>query len=209
MTFPRTLAVFAFILLQGAGCWTKAPTYVKATPSAPVEVKPNVEGAKASTGGADATITPQIATEFLVSALPIPKDPWTAADPVESRQPVPLPDGTRSEVTRVDREYRKNGNAEQNIRISITDTRGIPALLLFMNSFEAYNNPSGYRKPLTSPNAATWLTYALGPNGAENGTGSVIQVYRERFLIQIDGGTGVSADELEAFVRSFDADALK
>lgn len=195
-------------VLVGIGC-QPAPSYQKAEPTVAPEVKPNPQGAKASTGGAEATITPQLATELLVRALPNPSDAWTAADAVEVKLPVPLPDGTRTEYTRVDREYRKDGDAEKFARISLTDTRGVPALLLFLNSYEPYDNASGYRKSLDQADATGWIAYTFGPNGETDGTGSVTMLIRGRFVVQIDGGTGVPASELEALARAFHIDALK
>ena len=128
---------------------------------------------------------------------------------MESKQPVPLPDGTRSEVTRVDREYVKSGDAAKNVKISITDTRGIPALLLFIESYEESAGESGYRKKMDADGVPAWLTYAFGPNREADGTGSVTLIYRSRFHIQLDGGTGVSASDLTNLVSSFNFDALK
>lgn len=202
-----TVIALATVLL-GIGCQT-APPYQKAEPKIAPEVKPNPEGAKASTGGAEATITPQLATELLVRSLPEPTYPWGAMEPVESKLPIPLPDGTRTEYTRVDREYRKADTATRYVKVSISDTRGIPALLLFLNAFEAYNNPSGYRKELVIPNAKAWLAYTDGRSEFEPDYGSITLVYRDRFLIQIDGGEGISSEELESLVRTFNFDALK
>jgi len=195
--------------LLGGGCRSPELAYQKAPPTVAPEVQPNPAGAKASTGGAEATITPQLATELLVRALPDPTDAWTAADAVEIKLPIPLPDGTRTEYTRVDREYRKDGDAEKFARISLTDTRGIPALLLFLDSYEPYENESGYRKALDQTDSLGWISYALGANGEKDGTGSVTQLIRGRFVVQIDGGTGVSAADLEALARSFNVSALK
>lgn len=205
----RLAAYLALAALAGAGC-KQTVSYVKAPPSGePALIKPNLEGAKASTGGASATITPPLATALLVQSLPEPKPPWTESTPVESKLPVPLPDGTRTEVTRVDREYVKSGDAAKNIRLSLTDTRGIPALLLFIQSFEAFQNDGGYRRSIKINDAPAWLTYTYGPNREADGTGSIVFIYRERFLIQIDGGLGVSADELQLLAAALRLDALR
>lgn len=209
MTSSRVLALAATLAVLGAGCLKPAADYVKAPPSQPIEVKPNVEGSQASTGGAEATITPPLATELLVRALPKPQAPWTVTTPVESKQPVPLPDGTRTEVTRVDNEYVKAGDAAKNVKISLTDTRGIPALLLFIESYEPSEWETGYRKNISVNDEKAWLNYTFGPNREEDGTGSVTLIYRSRFHIQLDGGNGVSADELVDLVNSFDFDAIK
>ncbi len=209
MTVRRILALGATLAILGAGCLKPAADYLKAPTSTPIEVKPNVEGSKASTGGAEATITPPLATELLVQSLPKPPEGWTATTPVESKQPVPLPDGTRSEVTRLESEYVKGGDAVKNVKISITDTRGIPALLLFIESYEESAGESGYRKKMDAGGAPAWLTYAFGPNREADGTGSVTLIYRQRFHIQLDGGTGVSASDLTNLVSSFNFDALK
>ena len=209
MVFTRVLVIASLATLFGAGCWSSPPDYVQAPTSTPVVVQPNKEGAKASTGGAEATITPPLSTDLLVSALPKPPEGWTVTEPVESKLPLPLPDGTRAEATKLDREYRKGGDAVKNVRISITDTRGIPALLQFMQSFEASETDAGYRRSVTLKDSVAWISYTYGPKREEDGTGSMTIVNRERFLIQIDGGTGVSAAELTALATSFTYDALK
>lgn len=206
-----TSIIMGSLLLLGAGCFQKTE-YIEAPESAPVHVEANLEGAKASTGGQEATITPQLKTEKLVDALPDPdnlKD--TEADqPKEQFNPVPLPDGTRTEYTSVAREYTVQKDDETiTLQVTISDTRGIPVVSAFTKSFTEFDTEDGYRRPFDFNGTEAWVQYTYDPEGLKNGFGSFTMLYRERFLIQIDGSLGMSEDELIEFAEAFDYEQLK
>jgi hypothetical protein len=212
MTISFRILAAGTLLLLGAGC-SRNTDYVKAPESEPVQVERNVEGANASTGGAtDTTVTPQLETDKLIAALPNPEafDNTSADTPVEQMNPVPLPDGTRAEYTSVSREYtlsREEGPVA--IQVSISDTRGIPVVSAFTKSFTEFQTEDGYRRPIDVNGTNAWVQYTYAPEGERNGFGSLTMLYRERFLIQIDGGLGLSEDDLIALAKAFDYDQLK
>jgi hypothetical protein len=206
MKFIITPMVIGAILLLGAGCFQKTE-YVEAPISTPVHIEANLEGAKASTGGQEATITPQLKTVKLVDALPDPDklSNTTADQPIEQFNPVPLPDGTRTEYTSVAREYTVKKETEDiRLQVTISDTRGIPVVSAFTKSFTEFDTPDGYRRPIDFNGAEAWVQYTYDPEGLKNGFGSFTMLYRERFLIQIDGSLGMSEDELIEFANAFD-----
>jgi hypothetical protein len=201
----------AAMVMTGAGCMSEKTSYVKAPETPNIVVQPNEEGARASTGGVDATVTPVLSTDLIIKAFPSTKQA-VASEPVETKKPVPLPDGTRSEYVIVSRDYIVNSadGSKKSYGVSITDTRGIPALLAFIQSYSAYDTAEGYRKSIASdPDRTMWVTYAYGPNKEQDGAGNLLMNFRNRFLIQIEGGNGVSADDLTAFMSSFNLDALR
>jgi hypothetical protein len=216
MRFPTKRSVsgsvcIAVILLTGAGCTNAKTTYVKSPESANIVVQPNLEGARASTGGADATVTPVLATDIIIKAFPVQKDAMVS-EPIEQKKPVPLPDGTRSEYVIVSRDYsvEPEGGKKKAYNVSITDTRGIPALSAYIQSFTAYETDQGFRRNIASEtDRDIWLTYAYGPNRESDGAGNILMNFRKRFLIQIEGGDGVSVDNLTAFASAFNLDALR
>ncbi|MBD3251177.1 hypothetical protein GF380_01760 [Candidatus Uhrbacteria bacterium] len=205
-----TYLLITSALLFGAGCFEQTE-YVEAPESAPVHIDPNLEGAKASTGGRDATITPQINTAKLVRAFPDPYDlkNTTATEPVERFNPVPLPDGTRTEYTSVERTYlyQKEGS-EIRIQTTIIDTRGIPVISAFVDSLTEFVSEDGYRKQTELNGVDAWIQYTYDPEGLKDGFGSFTYLYRERFLIQIDGSLGWSEQELLQFAEAFNYDEL-
>lgn len=198
------------LLLMGAGCSHPDTSYVPAPQPAPAaNVPPSVEGGKASTGGVSATVTPELATTLLVSALPQVGGDVAADETVETHNPTPLPDGTRAEYTTVMRAYHLKTDAGlEDVTVTLTDTRGIPSLYAFLDSYAERNSDTDYRRPTRVGDQDAWITYTLGPNGDADGTGSITLLYHKRFLIQIDGSSGVSAEALARFAERFDLDAL-
>jgi hypothetical protein len=206
----RWLVAAAFLGTAGFGCWWgEKPTYVPAQPVTPVEVTPSVEGGQASTGGESATITPNTPTAILIDALPSAGNEWTATEPVEKFDPVPLPDGTRTEYVRVERTYERQVNdMVETLELVLTDTRGIPALLAFVDSFAERRDAAGYRSRVTVGDHDVWITYAYGPHGESDGSGSVMFAMRNRFIVQIDGKQGTSVETLRALAERFDSAPL-
>jgi len=202
--------IIASLLILGAGCF-KHTDYTKAPEPVSVHVDANPEGAKASTGGAEATITPQLKTVKLVDALPDPESLQgvSADQPVEQLNPVPLPDGTRTEYTSIARAYTLNNEGgDITLQVTISDTRGIPVVSAFTKSFTEFRTEDGYRKPIDFNGTEAWIQYTYDPEGLKNGFGSFTMFYRERFLIQIDGSLGMSEEKLIEFANTFDYEQL-
>jgi len=208
--YARWFLATALLATVGFGCWwNQKPSYVPAEPVNQIEVTPSVEGGQASTGGESATITPNTAIDILIAALPAVGDGWTAADPVEKRDPVPLPDGTRAEYVSIQRAYQfdKNGT-EDGLEFLLTDTRGIPALLAFVDSYAERRDAAGYRTAIKIGDQDAWLTYAFGANAEQDGSGSIMFVLRERFIIQIDAKQGTSVQTIMTLAERFNPLAL-
>lgn len=200
------------LILVGAGCGRLDTSYVPAPPTDAPAVPPSTEGGKASTGGETTTVTPVLATTLLVSAMPQVKGNLSADETKETRDPVPLPDGTRTEYVSVYRTYHlKSGDDSadsKDINVTLTDTRGIPALYAFLDSYAERNSDSEYRRMTRVGDQDAWITYSLGANGDADGTGSIVLLYHKRFLVQIDGSAGISAEVLARFAEQFNFDTL-
>lgn len=196
----------AFLTLTGFGCKSQ-PEYVPAPKTPFFQVPASPEGGKASTGGESATITPPLATNLLVQALPPATDEWGAGEPVESLNPAPLPDGTRTEYVTVTRVY-SNGD-EKTVSLSLTDTRGIPAVYAFLDSYAERSDEAGFRRAVKVGDLDGWVNFAYGPNREADGSGSLFLLFNERFLIQLDGGVGVTPDMLTSLASRFNFDALR
>lgn len=202
----RFVTLIALSSLLGAGCFG-SPSFVPAPATAPVDVSPTMEGGKASTGGNSTTVTPMLETERLVDALPAAPAGWTAADEaVELRNPVPLPDGTRGEYVTITQEFR---SAQGAIMASLTDTRGIPALSAYLEGYADHEDETGYRRHFGVNADNGWVTYAYGPNGESDGSGSLVLLIRNRFILQLDGSAGVTAGDLMNLALATNWNALK
>jgi hypothetical protein len=201
---------FIAITALGFGC-AKTPSYIKAPEPTPLEVPASPESAKASTGGESATITPVLDTVLLVKAFPEPDEKkWSADEPQEMRNPIPLPDGTRSEYVGVARTYQViQGDKAIAARAILSDTRGIPALTIFLDGYFEHGDDWSYRKKIAVAGQDAWLSYGKGPNGDTDGIGSITMLFRERFLLQIGGEPGLSPDSLTALANAFNWDALR
>jgi hypothetical protein len=201
------LSLLPIVLVTlGAGCGRDV-AFVPAPQTTPIDVKPNVEGAQGSMGGQSATVTPQLATQNLIRSLPKPSKSWAADEPRELKQPVPLPDGTATEYVSVARDYTSKSDGKI-IKVLISDTRGIPALTAFLDSYQERSDDAGVRTKISIMHQDTWLTYTYGPNREADGQGSITLLYRGRFLIEIDGEQGIGAETLKAFASSFQFDTL-
>jgi hypothetical protein len=201
----------AVLVVGGAGCFSKkseTPAYTPAGSTGEITVPPNAAGANASTGGYDTTVTPELATPTLVGALPDPSalPGFEADEPKESKNPVPLPDGTRDEFTSVDRTYTKAKGTPDEVRVhvSVSDTRSIPVLTAFVSNFSEFSNADGYRKRVTIEDSDAWILYTYDPARTRGGFGGLTMLYRGRFLIQIDGTLGTTEADLAAFAAAFD-----
>ncbi len=209
----RTTHVFgaALILasLLGAGCFG-TPSYVPAQRGDDVDVPPTMEGGKASTGGQSTTVTPMLATERLVDALPPAPSGWSMAhEAVELLNPVPLPDGTRGEYVAVSLEYASAADDTKTISAVLTDTRGIPALSAFLEAYTDREDPQGYRRHFSINEDSGWETVTYGPQGSADGTGSIVILINQRFILQIDGSAGVPTDMLMNLALATDWGPLK
>lgn len=195
----------------GAGCWLSGDRtdFVEAPPLPPVEVLPNKEGALASTGGMEATVTPIIATELLVKTLPGTLNGFSAQEPLEIRHPVPLPDGTRSEYVSVEREYLFSDGGRGNVLVTISDTRGLPVLTAFMKSIQTFDDGSTHRTQTDIQGVPAWVTFTEDASQQGRGAGSVNMLYRGRFLIQVDASGNLTERQLKDFVASFDLAPLQ
>jgi hypothetical protein len=199
-------------ILFGAGCFQKERPYIPSSPTKSVNVPATSEGAKASTGGIQATVTPSLETSMLVKALPDEGTDKTykASVAEEKKNPVPTQDGTRTEFTTVSKTFTKEiGGAMISIQASITDTRSIPVLTAFIQSYAEFTNERASRKKIPIENETAWLTYSKENATDANGFGSVTMLYRNRFLIQIDGNLGVTEDELLEYLRGYHFDLLR
>lgn len=207
------LAVTAITL--GWGCSKKAPPFLSApnTGDTASTASPNVQGAQASTGNLPTTLTPEIDTSILAKALPddgiLPR--FTADIPREQKNPVPKPDGTRTEYTTLVKTYTSSTDSGTKIvQVAITDTRSLPVLTAFLDSFASYKNDSGFREQIQNDQGVNaWLTYMNQPDSETGGFGSVTMLLRGRFLVQIQGNKGISADELKNVAYGVHQDALK
>ncbi len=104
---------------------------------------------------------------------------------------------------------RTDGDRMYSIHTSLTDTRSIPVLTAFLDSYSEYSNETGMRKQISSQGETAWLTYRMGGGSPENSFGSIVMLYRNRFLIQIDGNIGVPQTELEKILNSYHFDKMK
>jgi hypothetical protein len=207
----RTFAVISIGLITmcfGVGCKKKAVIFTPAPETKPVEVPKNVEGAQASTGGYDTTVTPSLAPSLLAAALP-PDDAlegFGASTPVEEKNPVPLPDGTRAEYSTLKKSYVKE-NA--SISVTITDTKSLPVLTAFIQSYQPYENTSGARWETVIDDATGWITTSKSPDTEETIAASFLMLYRGRFIIQMSGNLGVTAENLLTLARALDLKQLR
>jgi hypothetical protein len=214
----RIGSLFAIVLLicVGGGCSKKTVppiSYVPATPSAPLNVAPNTQGANAASGGYPSTVTPSLDTALLVAALPDPSkmDGYTADESKEIKNPVPLFDGTRDEYTSIDRTYIRNKGEDQEIRLHVTisDTRSIPVVTAFVKNFTEFKSEGGYRKRLNVNDTDAWVLYTYDPARSKGGFGGLTMLYRGRFLIQIDGTLGTAEEDLTRMASQFDFSKLQ
>lgn len=210
--FASFLLAILTLTTVGAGCFEKREEYVPAPEPETIDIAPNAEGGEAARGGYDVTLTPALKTEKLIAALPA-KDAnpsFKGDQPVETLNPVPLPDGTKSEFPSVERRYNSTGEATSDtiVNVSLADTRGLPVLTAFLNSLQEYETEDGYRKSTDINGNGAWITYIHDPAGNGSGFGSLTMLYRDRFLIQIDGNLGTSEEDLLIFARAFDFDEL-
>ena len=202
-------AILILTSLLGAGCFG-SPSFVPAPKNPDVDVSPTAEGGKASTGGQSTTITPMLATERLVDALPSAPAGWNAAgEASELLNPVPLPDGTRGEYVAVSFEYTSTSDAAKTIHVVLTDTRGIPALSAYLEAYTNYEDHRGYRRHFNVNDHGGWETYAHGPHGTLDGTGSVVILINKRFIFQLDGSSGVPPQTLMDTALAVNWNALK
>lgn len=198
-------------LIGGAGCSRKQAKYIESPTSTASEIRvaPNLEGAKASTGGIASTVTPSLNPQVLANALPEDDSmkPYTASVAEEKMNPVPMQDGTRSDFSTLTKTFTKSGgDGSLVIKASLTDTRSIPVLTAFIDSYSEYSNDQAVRKKLTVQGETAWLTYQQGVAG---GYGSVVMLYRGRFLIQVDGNLGVTQEDLIIALNAYHFDQLK
>lgn len=200
-------------LIGGAGCFRKPNQYIPSPPQpAVISVPANTEGANASTGGIQATVTPSLESEMLVKILPSDNflKGFTASIPEEKKNPVPMQDGTRTEFSTITKSFSKTAyNQVITIQASLTDTRSIPVLTAFLDSFSEYANERGTRKKIMVQGETAWLTYQKNSGDDSVGFGSITMLYRNRFLIQIDGNLGVTQDELVQVLNGYDFSELK
>lgn len=198
------------VAFLGLGCGPREPSYIPAEEQTPIQVEPNAEGGKASTGGESATVTPELPTATLLAAFPQPKDGWSAGDAIETKNPVPLPDGTRAEYTVLARNYEQEGpDVFYTIHATLTDTRGIPALTAFLDSYFERSDDDGYRKKTDVAGTSGWVTYSNSTPGDVDGSGSVVVLIHGRFLLQLDGGPGSTEEALLDLANSFSREVLK
>ncbi|MFA5129526.1 MAG: hypothetical protein WC477_01250 [Patescibacteria group bacterium] len=212
----RWLPIFLLAMttiIAGWGCTKKTTQQFVPAPSssATSTVAPNAAGGTASTGNMPATVTPEMNTETLVKALPddgvLPG--YQSAVPEEKKNPVPLPDGTKAEYTTLVKIFTTSTqDSTRVVSVSITDTRGLPVLTAFLDSYAPYLNDSGYRKKIDVSDQA-WITYTNDPTGGPDGFGNVTMLLNNRFLIQIDGNKGVTAETLQLAASSVHQDALR
>lgn len=200
-------------LVTGAGCFGKTTPYIK-SPSQPAEVnvKPNVEGSKASTGGIQTTVTPSLETSSLANILPDDNvlKGFVPSTVQEKINPVPMQDGTRAEFSTVTKSFSKTENdLTTTIQASLTDTRSIPVLTAFIDSYAEYSNERGTRKALSVQGEKAWITQQNNGTDEIEGFGSITMLYRNRFLIQIDGNVGISQDQLIKVLNEYHFDQLK
>lgn len=207
----EAICIVSCLIIVGSGCDGRQ-TYERAREANPVRIEPNRTGALASTGGHETTVTPQMPTERLVQTLPdtLNAEFRATSAPIEHTHPIPLPDGTRSAYTSVTRDYEKQERGKAvHVRVTVSDTRGIPVLYAFMKSFTEYRNEDGYRSKEKVRNEEGWLQYTYDPSGSEGGFGSFIMLYRERFLIQIDANAGIKESDIIRFAETIHYDPLR
>ncbi len=210
--------LFALTLLLsiGGGCsknTEKPVSYIPAAPSAPSVVTPNTQGANAASGGYESTVTPALETSRLVAAFPdvSAMTGFEADEPRETKNPVPLYDGTRDEYTSIDRTYIRSKGTDQEIRLHLTlsDTRSIPVVTAFEKNFTEFTNTDGYRKRVTVNGTDAWVLYTYDPARSKAGFGGLTMLYRGRFLIQIDGTLGTTEEDLVRVASQFDFTKLQ
>lgn len=209
------LFLLVAVVTLGWGCSKKTPLFISApqTNDASSTVTPNSQGAQASTGNLPTTLTPEIDPAILARALPddnILPD-YKAGIAQEQKNPVPKPDGTRTEYSTMMKTYSTSTESGSKIiQVAITDTRSLPVLTAFLDSFQPYKSDSGYREQIQSDqNVNAWLTYMNAPDADSGGFGSVTMLLRGRFLVQIQGNKGVTSDELKKMASGIHQDALK
>lgn len=211
--FSTVVCTTIVCIIGGAGCFRKSVPYTQSPPQQEViDVQPNSEGAKASTGGIQATVTPSLDSQLLAGILPDDKslEGYSSTVAEEQKNPVPLQDGTRADFLTMTKTFeRSDENRFYSIRASLTDTRSIPVLTAFLNSYSEYSNELGVRKKLSIQGESAWLTYRMGGSDPESGFGSIIMLYRNRFLIQIDGNMGVRQKILESILNAYHFDQMK
>lgn len=202
------LSIGFLTMCFGVGCQKRTPVFTPAPQSVPIEVPKNTEGAKASTGGYDVTVTPSLNPSLLAAALPSDTalEGFSAGIAVEEKNPVPLPDGTRAEYSTLKKSYTKEG---MSISVMITDTKSLPVLTAFIQSYQPYENPSGARREVVIDDATGWITTSKSPDANETIASSFLLLYRGRFIIQMSGNLGVSTDDLLTLARALDLKQLR
>ena len=215
----RRIELFAFMLilpLIGAGCFEKDKTYIEAeiTPATLEPQKESYEGAMASRGGYEATITSEIDGQILANALP--DDDlligYLAGIPTETKYPVPDLEGKRTEYSSLTKVYEASlPDRGQSLTITITDTRGLPVLTSFIDSYAVYETDAGYRMMIDGghENFTAWMTYHRAIGDDVGGFGSITALYRDRFLLQIDGNMGVTETDLKTLLEGVHFDLLQ
>lgn len=193
-------------LSLGIGCSREKPVeYVESMPVANEVIIPaNLEGAKASTGGIATTVTPSLDVSLLAEALPSESDfsDYQSTIAQEAKNPVPMQDGTRAEFSTITKIFSKSTDSKDvSVQVAITDTRSIPVLTAFINSYSETNEELFVRKRISIHDADAWLTNRKNHIEDLVGFGSITMVYRNRFIIQIDGNLGVSQEELIRFAN--------
>lgn len=206
------LAIFAGVI-GGAGCFRAPSSYTQSPSSGTViDVPPNKRGAEASSGGAQATVTPALETRLLVEVLPANDvlKGFSASIAREEKNPVPMPDGTRTEFTTVSKSFTKTeGSRSLAIQASLTDTRSIPVLTAFIDSYSEYSNNGSKRKKIFIKDQPAWLTYQVTSGDVSEGFGSLVMLYRNRFLLQLNGNLGVTEEQLADVLKGYRFEMLQ
>lgn len=207
----RAIAVINIVLATaffGAGCTGRSGAFIPASEIKPADVPKTTEGAKASTGGHDVTVTPSLDPQLLAMALPTDRalKDFKAGDVVEEKNPVPLPDGSRAEYSTLKKSFVKG---DATINVAITDTKSLPVLTAFIQSYRPYENSSGARWEVAIDDATGWMTTSQTSDADRIIASSFLMLYRDRFIIQINANLGVTTDELLVLARAIDLKRLR
>lgn len=208
---PRAIAAINIVLATaffGAGCTARSGAFVPAPETRPAEVPKTAEGAKASTGGYDVTVTPSLDPKLLAMALPPDRalKDFEADEVVEEKNPVPLPDGSRAEYSTLKKSFTKG---DATINVAITDTKSLPVLTAFIQSYRPYRNSSGARWEVAIDDAKGWVTTSQTSEAGHVIASSFLMLYRDRFIIQMNANLGVTTDELLVLARAIDLRQLR
>lgn len=207
----RAIAVINVLLATvffGAGCTRRSGTFVPAPEGKPAEAPKTTEGARASTGGHDVTVTPSLDPKILATTLPPDRalKDFKASETVEEKNPVPLPDGSRAEYSTLKKSFAKG---DATISVSITDTKSLPVLTAFIQSYRPYENSSGARWEVAIDDATGWITTSRTSDADHIIASSFLMLYRDRFIIQMNANLGVTTEELLTLVRAIDLKQLR